>query len=380
MAGDRGGVAPQRNPMMQDGNRFKLAVFGSNCSSGRAATMVPERWQNSFADNVRLAQMADAAGIECMVPIGRWKGYGGATNFESSNFETITWACGLLAATRRLTVFGTVHVPIFPPVLAAKQIATADHIGEGRFGLNIVCGWNQGEFDMFGLDQDVHDDRYARGQEWWDIINRLWFEDEPFDFDGRYYRLRGVAGRPQPWGGRRPILMNAGGSKAGRQFAARNSDLLFDQPHFLDVASARIGEAKEAARGFGHAVQVFTSGALVCRPTQKEADEYFRYFAVENADHGAIDTMIRLSITAANQKDLTREQAEALRTRYAAGYGGLIAVGDPDAVAGEMKRLADAGFDGFCFSLVNYTDELPFFVQEVLPRLERLGLRTPQRG
>ena len=375
-----GESAAQRNPTMHGGNRFKLAVFGSNCSSGRAATMVPERWRNSFADNIRLARMADEAGIECMVPIGRWKGYGGATNFENSNFETITWACGLLAATRRITVFGTVHVPIFPPVLAAKQIATADHIGEGRFGLNIVCGWNQGEFDMFGLEQDIHDDRYARGQEWWDIINRLWFEDEPFDFDGRYYRLRGVAGRPQPWGGQRPILMNAGGSKAGRLFAARNSDLLFDQPHFLDVAGARIAEAKETAKGFGHAVQVFTSGAVVCRPTQKEADEYFRHFAVENADHGAIDTMIRLSITAANQKDLTREQAEALRTRYAAGYGGLVAVGDPDRVAGEFKRLADAGFDGFCFSFVNYTDELPFFVQEVLPRLERLGLRLPHRG
>src|SRR2546426_3521980 len=115
----------ERNPTMFGGNRFKLAVFGSNCSSGRAATTVPERWQNTFEDNIRLAQLADAAGIEAMVPIGRWKGYGGATDFEGSTFETITWACGLLAATQRLTVFGTVHVPLFPPVLAAKQIVAA---------------------------------------------------------------------------------------------------------------------------------------------------------------------------------------------------------------------------------------------------------------
>jgi hypothetical protein len=56
---------------MFGGNRFKLAVFGSNCSSGRAATKVPERWQNSFEENIRLAQMADAAGLECLVPVGR---------------------------------------------------------------------------------------------------------------------------------------------------------------------------------------------------------------------------------------------------------------------------------------------------------------------
>src|SRR2546422_7103723 len=83
----------ERNPTMVGGSRLKLAVFGANCSSGRAATTVPERWQNTFAENLRLAQLADAAGIEALVPIGRWKGYGGVTDFEGSTFETLTWAC-----------------------------------------------------------------------------------------------------------------------------------------------------------------------------------------------------------------------------------------------------------------------------------------------
>jgi dimethylsulfone monooxygenase len=369
-----------RNPTMFGGNRFKLAVFGSNCSSGRAATKVPERWANSFADNVRLAQMSERFGIECMVPIGRWKGYGGETNFEGSTFETITWACGLLAATKRLTVFGTVHVPIFPPVLAAKQIVTADHIGEGRFGLNIVCGWNQDEFDMFGLNQDKHDDRYARGQEWWDIIRRIWSEEEAFDFAGTYYQLSGVMGRPLPWSGQRPILMNAGYSTAGRMFAARNCDMLFDQPYHLEQAAERIAATKKASREFGKEVQVFTSGAVVCRPTQKEADDYFHHFAVENRDNGAIDTMFKLYLSPANQRSMTFDDIEKLRSRYGAGYGGLLAVGDPDTVAAEFKKLADAGFDGFCFSFVAYNDELPYFAQEVIPRLERMGLRRPAAG
>src|SRR4030095_6388572 len=118
----------ERNPTMVGGTGFKLAVFGSNCSSGRAATTVPERWQNTFEENIRLAQMADAAGLECLVPSGPWDGYGGATKLQGNTFETISWACGLLAATQRLTVFGTVHVPIFPPLLAAKQIVTGDYI------------------------------------------------------------------------------------------------------------------------------------------------------------------------------------------------------------------------------------------------------------
>ena len=101
--------------------------------------------------------MADDAGIDFMLPIGRWKGYGGASDFHGTTFETMTWACGLLAATKRITVFGTVHAPLFHPLIAAKEMVTADHIGEGRFGLNIVAGWNEGEFEMFGIDQRGHE-------------------------------------------------------------------------------------------------------------------------------------------------------------------------------------------------------------------------------
>jgi hypothetical protein len=67
---------------------------------------------------------------------------------------------GLLSTTKRMTVFGTVHAPLFHPLIAAKEFVTADHIGEGRVGVNIVVGWNEGEFDMFGVKQREHDARY----------------------------------------------------------------------------------------------------------------------------------------------------------------------------------------------------------------------------
>ena len=146
---------PQPRPAA-GGNALKIGLFGANCSSGRAVTKVPERWSGTWPDNLQLAQMADEAGIDFMLPIGRWKGYGGDTGYQEATLETITWACGLLAATKRITVFGTVHAPLFHPVIAAKQMVTADHIGEGRFGLNIVVGWNEGEFEMFGVEQREH--------------------------------------------------------------------------------------------------------------------------------------------------------------------------------------------------------------------------------
>jgi alkanesulfonate monooxygenase SsuD/methylene tetrahydromethanopterin reductase-like flavin-dependent oxidoreductase (luciferase family) len=94
--------------------------------------------------------MAEETGLDFMLPIGRWKGYGGETDFHGTTFETVTWAAGLLAATKRITVFGTVHAPLFNPIIAAKEFVTADHVGGGRFGLNLVAGWNEGSSDVRG--------------------------------------------------------------------------------------------------------------------------------------------------------------------------------------------------------------------------------------
>jgi len=208
---------------MHNGNRLKLGLFGPNCSSGRAVTLVPERWSGSWPDCLRLAEMADAAGIDFMLPIGRWKGYGGATDYQGSSLETVTWATGLLARTRRMTVFGTVHAPLFHPVIAAKEFVTADHIGEGRFGLNLVVGWNEGEFEMFGVAQRDHESRYDYAQEWLDAIKQMWSRPDEFDFDGKFLKLKGVRAKPKPFRQTRPLIMNAGASPGWRMTPASTS-------------------------------------------------------------------------------------------------------------------------------------------------------------
>ena len=97
-----------------------------------------------------------------------------ATPTTRRDLRDVTWASGLLAATKRLIVFGTVHAPLIPPLIAAKEFVTADHIGEGRFGLNVVCGWNEGEFEMFGVTLRDHETRYHYAQEWLNVIKLAW--------------------------------------------------------------------------------------------------------------------------------------------------------------------------------------------------------------
>src|SRR5437588_6981811 len=190
---------------MYNANRLKIGLFGPNCSSGRAVTLLPERWSGSWADNLGLARMADAAGIDFLLPVARWKGYGGDTAYQVTTLATLTCASSLLAATTRITVFGTVHAPLFNPVIAAKHCVTADHIGEGRFGLNLVVGWNEDEFEMFGVKQREHEARYEYAQEWVDVMKMAWSDREEFDFKGRYFDMKGVRAKPKPVGGTRPL-------------------------------------------------------------------------------------------------------------------------------------------------------------------------------
>lgn len=354
-------------------NRLKLGLFGANCSSGRAATMVPERWSGDWDDNLRMAQMADEAGIDFILPIARWRGYGGATNFEGSTLETITWATALLASTRRLTVFGTVHAPLIHPILAAKQFVTADRVGHGRYGLNVVCGWNSDEFAMFGATQLDHDERYRYGAEWLDVVMRLWTEREPFDYDGAYFHLKEAQGDPKPWDGSRPVVMNAGGSPVGREFATSRCDLVFLPMIDFERAAKDAAAVAERARVLGRTVRVCANGYVVCRPTQREADEYLRWYAEENADWGAVDRLMALNGLQSQSYDPAHYAA--FRNRWAAGHGGFPVVGDPDRCAQLLAGIADAGIFGFCFSFVNYAEEFPYFRDEVLPRLAALGYR-----
>ncbi len=72
---------------MHNANKLKIGLFGANCSSGRAVTLVPERWSGSWPDNLKLAKMADDVGIDFLLPIGRWKGYGGDTDYQGATLE-----------------------------------------------------------------------------------------------------------------------------------------------------------------------------------------------------------------------------------------------------------------------------------------------------
>ncbi|MES2303805.1 MAG: NtaA/DmoA family FMN-dependent monooxygenase, partial [Pseudomonadota bacterium] len=152
----------------------------------------------------------------------------------------------LSQVTSKLGIIGTFSSSFYPPFLLARQINSVDHVSRGRAGWNVVTSSEDWAARAFGRDkQPPHDERYAIADEMLDLVKQLWdaWEPEPwemsaetgryvdptkfreFEFEGKYHRSLGplnVTRSPQG----RPAICQAGSSPAGRDFAAKHSDVI----------------------------------------------------------------------------------------------------------------------------------------------------------
>ena len=365
------------SPLFND-NTFKLGTFGTNVSNACAITTIDGVFETKWPNAVKLAQMADRGGFEALVPVARWRGFGGATNFNGKNFETYTWAAGLAMATRYSAVFATSHVPTVHPIFAAKQATTIDHISEGRFALNIVCGWFQPEMEMFGAPIMAHDTRYEFAAEWIEIAKRLWMEQEEWDHAGRFFSVTRGFHDPKPVQKPYPALMNAGGSEIGRHYAAKHCDMAFIIITAFDVETTKrdISRVREIAnKEYKRDIQVWTNCYCVIGDTEKDARQFLDYYVKEKGDWVAVDNIVKgLGLQA---DVMPKEALDGFRYHFIAGWGGYPLVGSPPQIADEIKKLSDMGLDGTLLCWPRYEEGLGRFIGEVLPLLEQMDLRQP---
>src|SRR4029078_7733128 len=182
-----------------------------------------------------------------------------------------------------------------------------------------------------------------------------------FEYNGQFIKLKNVRSKPKPYGGTRPLIMNAGASATGRAFAIRNCDAFFTQADRTSMAETakRVQAAKDEAKTHGKELDVYAVGVVTCRPTQKEAEEYYHYATIENGDWSAVDGILgkkNISVATGGEEEFKRQ-----RHHYAHGMGGLLMVGDPDQIAQTLAHLSQAGLRGRGFSLVDYHKQPPDF-------------------
>jgi dimethylsulfone monooxygenase len=366
------------NPLFNK-NKLKLGVFSHN-GTGSIQTTAPDGWTPGWRDTLGVSQAADVAGLEAVVPYARWRGpIADKANHRSSYvFDTYTWAAGIGQGTTQTGVFATSHVPTIHPLLAAKQCVTIDHISGGRFGLNVVAGWNKPELDMFGTPMKDHDDRYDQAAEWLDLLRRLWTEDDAFDHEGRYYRLTGAISLPKPVQRPFPPIMNAGGSGKGQHFAAKYADMAFIILKGDDPSGwrAQVDAYRALVRTeYSRDIQIWSFASVVHRDTQAEANALVDYYAREHLDAEALDAFMELQ--GMHTGMFAPDQFAAMRAAFAIG-GGFPLIGTAETIAARLEQVSKAGIDGMLLTWFDYANGMDRFAAEVLPLLEQAGLRAPK--
>jgi alkanesulfonate monooxygenase SsuD/methylene tetrahydromethanopterin reductase-like flavin-dependent oxidoreductase (luciferase family) len=357
---------------LYNANRLKLGVFSMNCSGGMVISKLPTSHRIEWDYQLELARQADALGIEAFVPVARWRGVGGEINFGGSNFEPFTYAAALAASTEQIMTFTTVHVPIIHPIVAAKMTTTIDHVSSGRAGVNVVMGWLDPEFAMFGIEQRDHERRYQFGSEWIDVVDRLWKEVEPFDYDGEFFKLAEAQAQPKPIQPR-PVIFNAGGSPTGAAWAARHADFNFGAYTTAEAAKIYVDRVKSTAReDYDREIGVLTYALVVCRDTEAEARDALAE-VIDQADWVAANNWISvLGVKSGSFDDNIRGP---LAQQFVAGAGAAVVVGTPEQVVDQLQEISDAGMDGVMLGFTDWNEHLAYFGEHVMPLLRQSGLR-----
>ena len=370
------------NALFND-NKLKLGTFCTNVSGGGAISSIDGAFQATWPEVVRISRIADDAGFEALVPVARWRGFGGKTNFNGTNFETYTWAAGVGALTHTSTVFSTSHVPTIHPIVAAKQATTIDHISGGRFALNVVCGWFEPELRMFGSPMMEHDTAYEYAAEWLDVVKMLWTREEEFDYAGKYFKIDKGFHQPKPIQKPFPVVMNAGFSPVGREFALKNCDVTFTnfRGASYDVIKTQIADIKARARKeYGRDIGIWINVTVIMGDTEKDAQALFHETVNEKGDWDAIENMFMINGMYTRIDRRQTNDIMALKRRYMAGWGGELAVGTPAMIADEMEKISGLGIAGAVMTFPRFEDGMRRFVAEVLPLLVQKGLRKPAPG
>ncbi|WP_085990862.1 LLM class flavin-dependent oxidoreductase [Oceanobacillus senegalensis] len=349
--------------------------------------------------------------------------------------EAPTVMATLAAVTNKIGLASTLSTTYHHPYNVAREFSTQDHLSGGRTAWNIVTSAHDNEAQNYGEMRHLdHSLRYERCEEFVEITKKLWdsWEDDallfnrakgkfldgkkihPIHFNGKYYKVRGPLNIPRSPQGN-PVLISAGASERGKDFAAKVADVFFT----IASPSVKKGkvfyqEMKQKVQSYGrdpNQFKIMPGVVPFVGETQKEAEEKLehfqelilpelgigmlsRYLGIDlvhyspdsllpdvpsldqyNGEKGRFEILSELS----KKENLTIRQLASL---FARGQGHLFVVGSGDNVADKLSEWFLYGAcDGFNVKIPYLPGGVKDFVEHVTPELQNRGLfRTDYEG
>jgi pyrimidine oxygenase len=230
---------------------MQLGVFTPIGNNGWLISTTSPQYLPTFDLNRTIVEKAEQFGFDFALSMIKLHGFGGPSQFWEHNLESFTLMAGLAAVTKRIKLFATCAVLTLPPPIAARMAVTIDSISHGRFGVNIISGWQRREYTQMGLwpGAEHYKRRYQYCAEYVTIMRQLWATGR-CDFKGEFFTMDDCRCSPLPSA---PIpIICAAQSDAGTRYAAQYADYNFcasfgeNKPTAVAPSVARLVAATDA--------------------------------------------------------------------------------------------------------------------------------------
>ncbi|GGT01723.1 LLM class flavin-dependent oxidoreductase [Nonomuraea spiralis] len=338
--------------------------------------------------------------------------------------EPLTLLAALASVTDHIGLIATVSTTYNEPFHVARKFASLDHISGGRAGWNIVTSASEAEALNFGVERPAHAARYARADEFLDVVGKLWdsWEDDailgdragglyadtgkihPIEHAGHHFAVRGPLNTSRSPQGR-PLLVQAGSSEDGKEFAARHAEAVFTAQQTLEEGQEFYTDIKRRLAAHGRQpgdVLVLPGISPIIGSTEREAlhlekeledliipayglaqlshmtgielseDDLDRPLPDVPTETEGAQSRRKLVIDLARRERLTVRQ---LLNRLAGGRGHRVVAGTPEQIADQLQEWFFTGAaDGFNIMPPLLPLGLSDFVDHVVPELQIRGL------
>ena len=354
-----------------------IGVFIPIGNNGWLISETSPQYRPSFALNRTIVQRAEAYGLDFALSMIKLRGFGGKTEFWDHNLESFTLMSGLAAVTERIRLYASVAVLTLPPPIVARMAVTIDDISGGRFGVNIVSGWQRPEYDQMGLwPGEAHfARRYDYSGEYVSIMRELWATGRS-DFKGDFFRMDDCRLSPSP---KAPVkIVCAGQSPRGLQFAAEHGDYNFLAGVGINTPTAFApinAQLLAAAEKTGRDVGAYALFMVIADETDESAWAKWRHYAA------GVDTDALAWLGIQTGADTAADAQSTARTMGNAERGVNFNMGTLIGSYANVARMLDAvatvpGTKGIMLTFDDFVIGMEQFGQRIQPLMNsRKGLR-----
>lgn len=347
---------------------MKVGVFIPIGNNGWLISETAPQYMPTFELNKQVVQRAEHYGFDFALSMIKLRGFGGKTEFWEHNLESFTLMAGLAAVTSKIQLFATAATLTLPPAIVARMAATIDSISNGRFGINLVTGWQRPEYSQMGLwpGDEFFSTRYEYLAEYAQVLRDLWGTGHS-DLKGKYFTMEDCRVSPKPQADMKIIC--AGSSDAGMAFSAQYADYNFCFGKGVNTPSAfapTTERLRAATARSGREVNSCVLFMIIAEETEAAARAKWQLYK-DGADQEALQWLgDQAAVDTRSGSDTNVRQMSDPTSAVNINMGTLV--GSFEQVAAMLDEVATVpGTEGVMLTFDDFLEGIEKFGQRIQP-------------